>query len=209
VLAVGVVIALLPLLGVAALDWSVASMFGLYWVESATVGACHWLKLLAARGRIEDPQLERALAADGASSAEQRGQQLEASRRFQHALLPWLFLFHYGAFCAIHAAIIAFLFDGAFADLSSALGIVALVAIAVAQALDYARFRADPAVVALPRNVLFMQPYRRVVVLHVVLLLGAIPALLGSPSIAALLLTTIKLGVELAAARRRGIAAAA
>jgi hypothetical protein len=200
-------IAVLPLLGVLWLDWSVAEMFGFYWIESAAIGLFHWLKMLAARGTIVDGKLERALAANTSLTAEQRVQQIQTSRSLQHAVLPGLFLVHYGLFCAVHAAIIVFLFDGAFAEVASPLGMFALAAITAMQAVDYARFRADPAQVALPRNFLFLQPYKRVIVLQLVLILGAIPAKAGYPLFAAFLLTAIKLlvesGVSLPGSQRR------
>ena len=201
-------IALLPLLGVLLLDWSVASLFGFYWIESVAIGLFHGFKLFAARGRIVDLKLEQELADNPALTAEQRLHQIDASQRFQHRVMPGLFFIHYGLFCAAHVAIIVFLFDGAFASLSSALGLTTLAAIVVAQAMDYLRFRADPELLALPRNLLFMLPYKRVIVLQLVLILGAIPLKAGFPLATAILLTATKLVVEFGASLPRQVLAA-
>ena len=191
------VAALLPLTGVLLLGWSVESMFGLYWAETVVVGLFHWLTLLAARGAIDDPQLARALAEDPHLTATDREQRLETDRRRQRQWLPMFAVAFYSLFFAAHAGAIVVLFDGAFVQLASVLGFATLIAMALQPALEYYRFRADSELRGLPASVLFFQQFKRVGVMQLALLLGAIPVNAGYPLAAALVLTALKVVVEL------------
>ncbi len=195
--AVALTAAGLPLLGVVLFDWSVAAMIGLYWAENLVIGLFHVGKILAAHGRSDDPAMLRALRANPDFTPEQRQAQLDTTHRIQHAIMPGLFVVHYGLFCLGHAVVIAFVFDGAFAQLGSALGLVALVLFAAQQGIELHRVRGDAGIRALPRGVVMFQPYARVVVLHVALLLAALPALFGAHLVAALVIAAIKLGADL------------
>lgn len=192
-----IVSALLPLLGVLAFDWPVASMLGFYWAENVLLGVFHLFKILAARGLAIDPSLERAIGYNPNVTPEQAQQQLLAAQRFQHFVMPGVFVLHYGLFCAAHAGAIALLFDGAFADFATGLGFATLAASAVQHALDTRRFVGDDELRALPRGLLMFQPYSRIVVMQLALLLGAITALAGYELISALLLATIRVLAEI------------
>jgi hypothetical protein len=189
--------ALLPLAGVLWLDWPAAALLGFYWAETVAIGLVHVARLRAAHGVMPNPQLDAALAANPALTPAQRAEQLRNAHRVVHFLMPGLFALHFGIFCAVHAGLLAALFDGAFADLLTPLGLAALAAIVLQQGLDYRRFRRDPECTALPRSLLFLQPYPRVLVLQLVLILGALPALAGLPTVAAVLMTAFKLLAEL------------
>ncbi len=195
--AVALATAGLPLLGVFLLDWSVAAMIGLYWAENAVIGLFHLGKIRAAQGRSDDPAMVRALEANPDLTPDQRQAQLDTTHRIQHFSMPGVFVVHYGLFCLGHAAVIAFVFDGAFAQLGSALGLVALGLFAVQQADELRRVRKDAGIRALPRGVVMFQPYARVVALHLALLLAALPALFGAHLAAALIIAAIKLGADL------------
>jgi hypothetical protein len=112
--AVALAAALLPLLGVVLLDWPVAAMIGLYWAENVVIGLFHVGKIRAARGRSDDPAMVRALAANPDLTPAQRQAQLDTTHRIQHFIVPGVFVLHYGLFCLGHAAVVAFVFDGAF-----------------------------------------------------------------------------------------------
>lgn len=191
-LALLLVATLAPLAGVLWLGWAPASLIGFFWLENVLLGVFHVAKMLAARGTPYDPRLERALAA-AALTPEQRAAQLATAYRVQHFVMPGVFVLHYGAFCVAHGLVIAFVFDGAFADFDTALGALAIATMAAQFAHSAWRFRRDPPLVALPRTLLMFQPYARVVVLHLALLLGALPMLAGYPLVSALVLAAIKL----------------
>ena len=188
--------ALLPLAGVLLFDWPVVAVIGLYWLDNLLVGIFHALKMWAAQGRMLDPAYEAALRAQTQWSDTQKDQMVHNAAAFQHHLMPWFFLVHYGLFCAGHGAFIAFLFDGAFGDFGSAVGLAALAVMLVQHGLDWRAFRADAELVALPRVLLMFQPYPRVIALHIALLFGMVPALAGYPLVAAVLLAAVKYWID-------------
>lgn len=188
--------ALLPLTGVLLFDWPVAAVLGLYWLDNVLVGLFHVLKMWAAQGRMLDPKYEAALRANAQWNDGQKEEMIRNATAFQHHVIPWFFGVHYGLFCAGHAAFIAFLFDGAFGDFGSALGLVAIAVLATRHLMDVRAFRADAELVALPRALLMFQPYPRVIALHIALLFGMVPALAGYPLVGAVLLAAVKLWID-------------
>jgi hypothetical protein len=190
------VAALLPLAGVLLFDWPVAAVIGIYWLDNLLVGAFHALKMFAAQGRMLDPKYEAGIRSHAQWSDAQKDELVHNTKAFQYHVLPWFFLVHYGLFCAGHGAFIAFLFDGAFGDFTSAPGLVLIVAMLIQHGLDLRRFRADTALVALPRALLMFQPYPRVIALHVALLVGMFPALFGYPLVAACVLAAVRLWID-------------
>lgn len=190
------VTALLPLAGVLMFDWPVAAVIGIHWLDNVLVGVFHSLKMWAAQGRMLDPAYEATLRSHAQWNDAQKEQMVRNAQAFQHHVMPWFFCVHYGLFCAGHAAFIAFLFDGAFDDFGSGVGLAALGVMVIRHALDLRAFRADGELVALPRALLMFQPYPRVIALHVALLVGMLPVLAGYPLVAAVLLAAVKLGID-------------
>ena len=195
---------LFPLAGVLLLDWPVEAMFGIYWAETVVVGVFHWLTLFAVRGTVVDSELARSLADDPRMTPEEREHRIETDRRRQLLWIPCFAVVFYGLFLAAHAGFIAVLFDGAFAELATGFGLASLGAMSVQPGLDYRRFLADPELRGLPAGVLFFQPFGRVGVMQLALLLGAIPVNAGYPLAAALVLTALKVCVELSGGRWLG-----
>ena len=180
---------LVPVAGVLFWDWSVFALILLFWMENVVVGVLFALRMLCA-----DP-------ADAA---------LWAGKVF---LVPF-FCFHYGMFTAVHGTFVFLLFgkgdyrvDG-LQLLAPALRAAAdyelwlpLGALAASHLFSFAwnyLYRGEFRQVQLPR--LMMQPYGRVVVLHLAIIFGGIAAMtLGSPVWALLLLLALKVGLDLKA----------
>lgn len=190
------VAALLPLAGVVLFDWPVAAVIGIYWLDNLLIGLFHALKIGAAQGRMLDPKYETGIRNHPQWSDAQKDELVRNAKAFQHHVLPWFFLVHYGLFCAGHGAFIAFLFDGAFGDFASAPGLAMIALMLVQHGLDLRAFRGDAGLVALPRALLMFQPYPRVIALHVALLVGMFPALLGYPMVAACVLAAVKWWID-------------
>lgn len=185
--------ALLPLVGVLVFDWPAAAVLGLYWLDNVLIGTFHLAKMFSAQGRMLDPNYEATLRSNTNWDDAQKDLMVRNAKAVQHHVMPWFFLVHYGLFCAAHAGFIAMLFDGAFGDFNSAVGLLTLAVMLAQHALDLHAFRRDPELVVLPRVLLMFQPYPRVIVLHLALLLGMLPALAGYPIVAALILAAFKL----------------
>jgi len=182
---------LAPLVGVLALGWSVSELMLLYWFENGIIGFFGILKILLSRG----PLLVRLFTAT-------------------------FFSFHYGAFWSVHGFFVVTLFGGAAASQSLGVdlpfefffgglgvagnalqGAVALSAVGlfVSHAVSFLgnvlgrREDLDRA----PQE-LMAQPYTRVVILHVTLILGAVLVFgLGEPAAGLALFVALKTGVDL------------
>ena len=180
---------LLPLYGVLVFGWPVFPLLLLFWLENVVVGTFNALRMLLA-----DP-------ADLA---------LWASKLF---MVPF-FCFHYGMFTAIHGSFVVSLFGGkaygrldrGFVPVEGAMRAIAdfdlgpaLAMLAGSHAFSFlwnylirGEFRrASP-------SELMGQPYKRVVVLHVAILLGgAVTMALDSPLWALVFLIALKIGFDL------------
>lgn len=181
---------LVPVLGVLALGWQAFPILMLYWMENVVIGFYNVLRMIGCTGE---------------------GNVQPASAKWY--LIPF-FCGHYGLFCAVHGFVLYTLFGGAsFADpdvVSSAplwptlvrhqLG-WALLGLTISHGVSFVdnylrhgeRRRAQ-------FGVLMIQPYARVAVLHLALLLGAgAGLLLGQPTSALVLLVLMKIALDLRA----------
>jgi len=180
---------LLPIPGVLFWGWDAFALIALFWMENVVVGVFFILRILCA-----DP-LDPALW---------------AGKLF---MVPFFGL-HYGIFTAVHGV---FVFDMLGAKRYDVQGLHVLDAAARAAA-DYDLWLALAALVAshlfsfgwnylyggefrrAALSALMTQPYRRVVVLHVAIILGGVGAMaLGSPVWALVVLLAMKVGLDLKA----------
>jgi len=177
---------LVPLVGVVAFHWTVFSVLLLYWCENVVVGAFNVLRMLVASPKD--------IAAD-------------ATKVF---LIPF-FMFHYGMFTMVHGIFVLALFGPGgnvrpspahFAAAVSGAGVwYGVLAIVASHGFSFlhnyiagGEFRRA----ALPQ--LMMQPYARVVVLHVTILFGGFAAkAIGAPVAALVLLIVLKTAIDLRA----------
>lgn len=182
---------MVPLYGVLMLDWPVYPLIVLFWVENLVIGVVNVLKMLTVDPA--DPALWLA----------------------KLMLVPF-FCVHYGAFAAGHGLFVFTLFGGS-DDLSAAggmfpvgewiervaaLGLLLPAAVLAASHLfSFAwnhLLRGEFRIASVPE--LMTQPYRRVVVLHVVIIAGGMAVMLfGSPLWALLLLIGLKVNLDLRA----------
>jgi hypothetical protein len=175
-----------PLVGVVAFHWTVLSVLLLYWFENVVIGAFNVLKMAFA-----DP---KSLASD-------------AIKLF---LIPF-FIIHYGMFAFVHGMfILAFFghmtrgfpgpatFWAALHDAGVGWGVVAIVA-SHGFSFVHNYWMGGEYRNASPQ-VLMTQPYARVVVLHVAILIGGFGAVaLGSPMVALVVLVALKTAIDLRA----------
>lgn len=176
---------LVPLAGVLFFGWSVFATLLLFWVENAIVGAFNVLRMLFAT-----PQL--------------------VAMWFLKLFMIPFFIVHYGMFVTVHGIFVLSLFGTApakafpslatFAHAVQAAGIApAAWGLALSHGVSFA-FNyigtGEYRTVLLPS--LMSRPYGRVMVLHVVILLGGfLVQLLGSSLIPLALLVVLKTGLDL------------
>ncbi len=172
-----------PLVGVVAFHWTVLSVLLLYWFENVVIGAINVLKMAFAS--------PRSLSAD----------------IIKVFLIPF-FMFHYGMFTFVHGMFILALFGHlsgpfpgpttfttALRDAGVGWGVVAIVA-SHGFSFAYNYLFSGEYRNASPQQ-LMAQPYARVVVLHVAILVGGFgAAALGSPAVALAVLVVLKTAID-------------
>lgn len=192
---------LVPAWGVLYAGWHVLSVMLLFWMENVIVGAYTLLKMLLARGGAAEP-VETILRMAG--------------NLFSGAF----FTVHYGMFCLVHGIFVVAMFGekdamrGFRGDLSTfphfVLGLakehgllLAFVALAVSHGISfYVHYLKPRAYLEADARKIMAEPYKRVVILHVVILVGGgIAQASGSGILALLLLIGLKTVVDLASHR--------
>lgn len=204
---------LVPLVGVLLWDWNVATLLVLYWVENGIVGILNVPTILLARGPSE-------VLASGA---------LPAGARL--AAVPF-FLVHYGLFWLVHGVFvfalpqfIGFGGGGGFPVIDAAPGVgwpvggatahagagpdmgavtLGAVGLAISHGASFVmNFLGRREYLRVSAGAQMFAPYRRVVVLHVTIVIGAFMSLMfGSPVGAIVVLVLLKTGIDLALHRR-------
>jgi len=175
-----------PLVGVLAFHWTVFSILLLYWFENVVVGAFNILRMLFAQPSSVGTN---------------------AGKLF---LIPF-FTVHYGMFTMVHGLFVITLFGpkGPFSPSPAAFlaairgaGIwPAALAIAASHAFSFLHnYLASGEFKRTSPQQLMMQPYARVVVLHITILAGGFAAkAAGAPVFALLVLIVLKTGIDLVA----------
>jgi hypothetical protein len=177
---------MVPIIGVLFLDWEVFPILLLFWMENVIVGVFNVLKMLMV-------------------SANNIAQQ---AAKFSTILF---FCVHYGMFTLVHGVFVWVIFglqDNSSLDFTNLFqsirasqliwGILALlISHGVSFATNYVG-RGEYKQTTL--NTLMMQPYGRVIVLHLTILFGGFTVMaLGSPVFGLLLLIILKLGIDIVA----------
>ncbi len=177
---------LVPLVGVLGFHWTVFSVLLLYWCENVVVGAFNILRMLAASPKD--------IAVD-------------AGKLF---LIPF-FTFHYGMFAMVHGIFVLTLFGpggrfspspAAFIAAVSAAGVwYGVLAIVLSHGFSFLHnYIAGGEFRRASLQQLMFQPYARVMVLHVTILVGGFAAkAMGAPVAALIVLIALKTGIDLRA----------
>jgi hypothetical protein len=196
---------LVPLFGVVALGWSLGQILTLFWFESGLVGLANLPKILSARG------------GGAASSSGVAG----SVGRIGTAAF---FALHYGLFWVVHGVFVRLIAGGGFMGVSTTPGGIdfvshsmgfgdgwdqawslwlALAGLVVLRLLDLGRWFRDREFERIAPQRQAAEPYRRVVVLHLAIVVGgALVATLGRPILLLVVLVVVKIVIELGIERR-------
>jgi hypothetical protein len=187
---------LVPILGVLFLEWQVFPILFLFWMENFIIGASNVLKMIACSPGDKQQSVAKAF------------------------FIPF-FCVHYGIFTSIHGVFIIFIFGmlGGFikpGDFTSGpfdiLGIIgklqmwwAVIALVLSHAVSFAVNYIGNGEYKKSNLVhLTLQPYGRVVILHITILFGGfLVMLLGSPVIGLILLISLKTFIDIKAHLRQ------
>ncbi len=177
---------LVPLVGVLAFQWTVFSVLLLYWCENVVIGGFNVLRMLVATPRN--------VAAD-------------AGKLF---LIPF-FTFHYGMFAFVHGVFVLALFGpggnaspnpARFLEAVRAAGVgYGVLAIVLSHGFSFVHnYLAGGEYRRASLQQLMFQPYARVIVLHVTILVGGFAAkAVGAPTVALVILIVLKTSLDLRA----------
>lgn len=194
----GLIVAnLVPVVGVVAFEWDLHSLLVGYWLESGVVGAASVAKIRHAAG-TDDPEDLPELELNGTSLSDLVGR---SNRR-----IAWFFVGHYGSFWLGHGVFVWLLprksprLDIAAPDVVA----MALLGLVLYHAVSYrvnylgrGEYRHTGPVT------LMVEPYRRVIVLHLTVLFGgAALSVLGVPVGALAVLVLAKTALDLWSHRR-------
>ena len=196
-----VVANLVPLAGVLFLDWDLATIVALYWVENGVIGAFALARMATAEGVDTDPGR---MTINGRAVPRA---QLENPATARLVLMPF-FLVHYGMFWFVHGVFVWFGLPQMWAQMGAGTGPPHLSTIAWAipvLVLSHGasflfnwlwggeRRTSSPA-----REM--AAPYGRVIILHVTIVLGAFAvAAIGAPIGALVIMVVLKTVADLGA----------
>ena len=186
---------LVPLVGVLAFGWTLHSLLIVYWLESGIVGASYVAKILRAEGADDPADLPSMSFNDTPVSA--------FVDRTRPAIARF-FVGHYGVFWAVHGLFV-FLFGGfvpgGLAPAEPVAVATAAVGLVASHAYSYrANYVGEREYERVGPVTLMVEPYRRVIVLHLTIVLGAFAVgAIGSPIGALLVMIVLKTGIDLRA----------
>lgn len=137
---------LVPLYGVAYLDWNIFSVMFLYWTESFIIGFFTFFKIRLAQGT-------GSINADGSRVA-----------NVPDAILPTFFLMHYGIFMFVHLGFVFAWFWPPIFDLGL---LVAFISMFISHGLSFSlNFLGNKEFLSMSPEQAMFSPYGRIIVMH-------------------------------------------
>lgn len=189
---------LIPLFGVLFLGWSLFSIMVLYWLENGIIGLFNFFKIGLSGGSafgLPD-SVPGGRAAAGSNPA---------AGLFGRMFSMFFFAIHYGIFWAVHGVFVFALFGGFDSQSSGSEWSGGMTAAAISLLLSHGasfvvNFLGKREYLAVSPQQQMMQPYARVVVLHVTILAGGfLVMVLGTPVAALVLLIILKTAIDVRA----------
>jgi hypothetical protein len=179
-----VAVNMVPLAGVFLLGWEVSAILFLYWAENVVIGLFYLLKMKAARGSIVKSRytVNNRPAKDTGRTG-----------------LMFFFLVHYGMFTLVHGVFVFTLF-GIPSGKMGWIGL-SLLLLFVSHGVSYFHnFIGREEYLRVSYQDLFIQPYARVVVMHLTIILGgSFVKSMGTPPGALLVMVVLKTGIDIVA----------
>ncbi len=178
---------LVPLVGVLFFGWEITTLLTVYWAETGVIGFYALAKIITS-GSDE--------------SSTKTGKQSKEFLQWYKILIAGFFCVHFGVFMIVHGAfLLAFFADSTSAAAFNFGGVLlAILGLFISHGVSFYRnyWQAEEYKMISPPQ-LMGQPYKRVMILHFVILLGAFTTtLIGSFQVAALvLLIVLKTAVDL------------
>ncbi|WP_154660477.1 DUF6498-containing protein [Halopiger goleimassiliensis] len=201
----GLVLAnLVPLVGVLAVGWTLHSLLVVYWLESGVMGVAYYGKIRRAEGG-DDP--DRLPDWEIKSFGETEPRLLESFVGKPNGRIARYFATYFGACWLLHGAVVVYGFPDEFPTMtvaSPSAVVPAVLSLTAYHALSYRlNFLEGREYERVGPVTLLVDPLERVLVLHLTVVLGAIPIeWFGAPTGAVAVMVAAKTYVDLEAHRR-------
>lgn len=184
-----ILVNLIPLLGVIFLGWDAAMILFLYWFENIVIGIYNVQKIKKARGKSSPEEVEKLAGykSDDTSAADMKTKKA----------LAGFFVMHYGIFTFVHGMFIVILFG--LPDIFNFSLYIALASLFVSHGISYRQnFIENGEFMNASPEHMFVQPYKRIVIIHLTILAsGFLISTLGEPIIGLIILVALKLGIDI------------
>lgn len=173
---------LVPLIGVLFFGWSLAAIMVLYWFENVIIGFFNVVKMIVAQGKSPKTQLR------------------SGNKPVTTAQKPSLIVFfivHFGIFTLGHGVFVFVLFG---TGLQNFWGLLpAALSLFISHGISFLHnFVRNQEYKRVALQDLFFQPYKRVLIMHITIIVGASASLiLNLPSITLVVLIFLKILVDL------------
>jgi hypothetical protein len=185
-----------PIFGVILLGWNIQSILLLYWVESAIVGFFNIVKMVTAQGEL----IPRGLLAN--EHVQTAGNII--SGVVQKLFLIPFFIIHYGGFMLVHGVFLFALFaNPATTSIQSVIQIfqgisIGIVCLFISHGFSFFRnYVMNGEYKTAQPGMLMMQPYARIVVMHITIIIGGIVSMMfGQQVLILVILIVLKTGVD-------------
>jgi hypothetical protein len=174
----------IPLWGVLFFDWSLALIMALYWAENIIVGVENVFRMIRAKGPV--PESISFKLNNVPYKGERKGQ------------LVFFFIMHYGIFTVVHGVFVFAFFGLNMLESAFSGFVIGFLSLCASHFLSYRQnYIGKGEFVHVNEAELFFQPYKRVIVLHFVVLLGGVfVSTLGSTIGPIAVLVVIKSGID-------------
>lgn len=172
----------IPLLGTLLFNWSLSSILIYYWFENVVIGIFNVVRIYKATGTV--------------STAKFNGKPYSPERNSKRSIAGW-FILHYGLFTFIHGTLISIIFGQP--DMSTLSFVLSFSLLIISHWYTYrTEFVNTLEYTRVSPADLFIYPYPRIFILHLVIIFGAVPVLLlGAPLVALCILIFLKTYVDL------------
>jgi hypothetical protein len=172
-----------PLAGVLFFGWSLFAVVFLYWMENVVIGLFNMMRMSRAQGSMPEGGAPKLNGKDYAGES--------------RVALILFFMVHYGIFTFVHGMFVFVIF-GPF-DIEPTTFVLAVAALFVSHGISYmTNFIGRGEYLRVNETTLFMQPYKRIIILHVSILAGAfLTQLIGAPIIALVFFILLKSAVDM------------
>jgi hypothetical protein len=173
---------LVPVAGVFLLGWDVSTILFLYWAENVVIGIFNLVKMKKARGQEMKSRF----------SINKR-----SPREMSRAGVMSFFLIHYGMFTLGHGVFVVALFGFSIKNLNWVA--VSLLLMFISHGVSYFHnFIGREEFERVSYQDLFIQPYSRVVIMHITIIIGGFMVKsLGSPPAALLVMVGLKTVIDI------------